>query len=70
LGGLRLDEVAWFGKLDNVEFLRRLFDLQQLLSTVDLTRSILSPIRANPPMKVFQPSIAPEPDLYGSSRVP
>lgn len=33
LDGLRLNDVAWFGKLDDVEFLSRLFDLQQLPST-------------------------------------
>ncbi|MBU6257647.1 MAG: abortive infection family protein [Burkholderiales bacterium] len=30
--GLRLEEVAWHGKLDDVEFLSRLFDLQELPS--------------------------------------
>ena len=33
LDGLRLDNVAWHGQLDDVEFLSRLFDLQQLPST-------------------------------------
>lgn len=33
LDGLRLDDVAWYGRLDDVEFLSRLFDLQQLPST-------------------------------------
>lgn len=33
LDGLRLEDVAWYGKLDDVEFLSRLFDLQQLPST-------------------------------------
>ena len=31
--GLRLENVAWNGQLDDVEFLSRLFDLQQLPST-------------------------------------
>lgn len=31
--GLRLEDLAWYGKLDEVEFLSRLFDLQQLPST-------------------------------------
>ncbi|QBR03898.1 hypothetical protein E1956_41960 [Paraburkholderia pallida] len=33
LDGMRLEDVAWFGKLDEVEFLSRLFDLQQYPST-------------------------------------
>lgn len=33
LDGLRLENVAWNGQLDDVEFLSRLFDLQQLPST-------------------------------------
>lgn len=33
LDSLRLENVAWHGKLDEVEFLSRLFDLQQLPST-------------------------------------
>ncbi|AZC91345.1 hypothetical protein C4K29_5066 [Pseudomonas chlororaphis subsp. piscium] len=33
LDGLRLENVAWYGQLDDVEFLSRLFDLQQLPST-------------------------------------
>jgi hypothetical protein len=33
LDGLRLEDVAWHGKLDDVEFLSRLYDLQQLPST-------------------------------------
>lgn len=33
LDGLRLENVAWYGQLDDVEFLNRLFDLQQLPST-------------------------------------
>lgn len=33
LDGLRLEGVAWHGQLDDVEFLSRLFDLQQLPST-------------------------------------
>ncbi|CAD5200507.1 abortive infection family protein [Pseudomonas sp. FEN] len=33
LDGLRLESVAWYGQLDDVEFLSRLFDLQQLPST-------------------------------------
>lgn len=33
LDGLRLEDVAWYGQLDDVEFLSRLFDLQQLPST-------------------------------------
>ncbi|OPA89705.1 hypothetical protein BFW86_14630 [Pseudomonas fluorescens] len=33
LAGLRLDNVAWHGQLNDVEFLSRLFDLQQLPST-------------------------------------
>ena len=32
LDGLRLEDVAWYGTLDEVEFLSRLFDLQQLPS--------------------------------------
>lgn len=31
--GLRLEDVAWYGTLDEVEFLSRLFDLKQLPST-------------------------------------
>lgn len=33
LDGLRLENAAWHGQLDDVEFLSRLFDLQQLPST-------------------------------------
>lgn len=33
LDGLQLEDVAWHGRLDDVEFLSRLFDLQQLPST-------------------------------------
>lgn len=33
LDGLRLENVAWYGQLDDVEFLSRLFDLQQLPSS-------------------------------------
>lgn len=33
LDGLRLENVAWYGQLDDVEFLSRLFDLQQFPST-------------------------------------
>ncbi len=33
LDGLRLENVAWYGDLDDTEFLSRLFDLQQLPST-------------------------------------
>ena len=33
LDGLRLENIAWYGKLDDVEFLSRLFDLKQLPST-------------------------------------
>jgi hypothetical protein len=33
IDGLRLENVAWNGQLDDVEFLSRLFDLQQLPST-------------------------------------
>lgn len=33
LDGLRLDNIAWFGQLDDVEFLSRLFELEQLPST-------------------------------------
>jgi hypothetical protein len=33
LDGLRLEDAAWHGRLDDVEFLSRLFDLQQLPST-------------------------------------
>jgi hypothetical protein len=33
LDGLRLDNVAWFGQLDDVEFLNRIFELEQLPST-------------------------------------
>ena len=33
LDGLRLEDAAWQGRLDDVEFLSRLFDLQQLPST-------------------------------------
>lgn len=32
LDGLRLENVAWYGQLDDVEFLSRLFDLQKLPS--------------------------------------
>ncbi|HET8636597.1 MAG TPA: abortive infection family protein [Acidobacteriaceae bacterium] len=32
LDGLRLEDVAWYGQLDDVEFLSRLFDLQRLPS--------------------------------------
>lgn len=35
LDGMRLERVSWSGSLDNVEFLSRLFDLQQLPSTDD-----------------------------------
>ena len=33
LDGLRLEDVAWYGQLDDVQFLSRMFDLQQLPST-------------------------------------
>ncbi len=33
LDGLRLENLAWHGELDDVEFLSRLFDLQQMPST-------------------------------------
>ena len=33
LGGMRLENIVWHGDLDDVEFLSRLFDLQQLRST-------------------------------------
>ena len=33
IDGLRLENVAWNGQLDDVEFLSRLFDLQQIPST-------------------------------------
>jgi AbiJ N-terminal domain 3/Abortive infection C-terminus len=33
LDGMRLENLAWHGKLDDVEFLSRLYDLQQLPST-------------------------------------
>ncbi|MDR5803748.1 abortive infection family protein [Caballeronia sp. LZ001] len=35
LDGLRLNDVAWYGQLDDVEFLSRLFELEQLPSTDD-----------------------------------
>lgn len=33
IDGLRLESVVWYGQLDDVEFLSRLYDLQQLPST-------------------------------------
>jgi len=33
IDGLRIDQVAWYGRLDDVEFLQRLYDLEQLPST-------------------------------------
>jgi hypothetical protein len=35
LDGLRLEHVVWYGQMNEVEFLSRLFDLQQLPSTDD-----------------------------------
>lgn len=65
IDGLRLDNVAWAGRLEDVEFLERIFDLRRLPSTDNRFNDAAGDIWQH---RVNNPMDWPDDWIYGDSR--
>ena len=65
IDGLRLDNVAWAGRLEDVEFLARIYDLQHLPSTDSRFKDAAGDIWQH---RVNNPMDWPDDWIYGDSR--
>ncbi|MBI1196228.1 MAG: hypothetical protein GC203_00015 [Phenylobacterium sp.] len=65
IDGLRLDNVAWAGRLEDVEFLERIYDLRQLPSTDTRFNDAAGDIWQH---RVNNPPDWPDDWIYGDSR--